>query len=227
MKGRRRPHDDARPIRRMPDLSRGWLAYPEDARPNQEITAVTTLRKLRARPYGEAIEGAGLQPEPASLVADLFEQYQTPVFAYLVRLVGDREWARDLSQETFLRLFRARHRLVQVENRRAWVYRIATNLAFNALKRQRRFAWLPWRGPEAGHLSEPDPAEGSDRLMAVEQALAALPPHYRAPLLLHSHDGFSVREVAEALNISQGAVKTRLYRAREMFRQVYEGGDNT
>jgi RNA polymerase sigma-70 factor (ECF subfamily) len=185
---------------------------------------VTTLRKVGGQ-RRKPIVGAEIQPDLAILVADLFEQYQRVVFAYLYRLVDDWEWAQDLTQETFLRLFRARHRLPQVENRRAWIYRIATNVALNALKRRRRFAWLPWRNTDAVYLAAPDPAEQADRRVAVEWALAELPPHYRAALLLHSHYGFSVREVAEALDISQGAVKIRLYRAREMFRQVYEGGN--
>jgi RNA polymerase sigma-70 factor (ECF subfamily) len=155
--------------------------------------------------------------ELAALVADLFEQYHAAIFAYLYRLVDDREWAHDLTQETFLQVFRTRQRLPQVENARAWVYRIATNLAFNALKRRRRFAWLPWQQAD---LSAPDTAEQSAQRMAVEQTLAELPPHYRAPLLLHY--GFSVREVAETLGIGQSAVKTRLHRAREMFRQTFE-----
>jgi RNA polymerase sigma-70 factor (ECF subfamily) len=155
----------------------------------------------------------------------LFEQYHAAVFAYLFRLLGDREWAHDLAQETFLRLFRARSRLPHVDNQRAWVYRIATNLAFNALRRHRRFAWLPWRSSDVARLTAPDPTEEFDRSLAVERALAQLPPHYRAPLLLHSHYGFGIREVAQALNINEGAVKTRLYRARKMFRQVYEGED--
>lgn len=185
---------------------------------------MTTLRKLRGH-RGDSIVTAEIHPNLTILVADLFEQYHTAVFAYLYRLVDDREWAHDLSQETFLRLFRARRQLLQVENQRAWVYRIATNLAFNALKRRRRFAWLPWRNTDTAHLAVPDPSEQAHRRVAVERALAELPPHYRAPLLLHGHYGFSVREVAEALGISEGAAKTRLYRAREMFRQVYEGGN--
>lgn len=167
--------------------------------------------------------GAEVCTDSTSLVVDLFEQYHSAVFAYLYRLVGDRESAHDLSQEAFLRLFRARRRLPQVENPRAWLYRIATNVAFSALKRRQRFAWLPWRTAD-GALTAPDPTEQVDQRVIVERALAQLPPHYRAPLLLHSHYGLSVREVAEALNISEGAVKTRLFRAREMFRRAYEGG---
>ncbi len=191
---------------------------------HRQVINVTTLRDLRGH-HGESIADAEVYPDSRGLVIDLFEQYHTLVFAYVYRLVDDREWAHDLTQETFLRLFRARSRLPQVKNQRAWIYRIATNLAFNALKRQRRFAWLPWRSTDVAHLTTPDPTQESDRSLAVERALAQLPPHYRAPLLLHSHYGFSVQEVAQALNISPGAVKTRLYRAREMFRQVYEGED--
>ncbi len=168
--------------------------------------------ETRAQPHDEL----------TTLVADLFEQYHAAIFAYLYRLVNDREWAHDLTQETFLRVFQTRQRLPQVENLRAWVYRIATNTAHNALKRHRRFAWLPWHQTD---LSKPDTAEQSDRRIAIEQALAELPPHYRVPLLLYSHHGFSVREVAETLDIKQGAVKTRLYRAREMFRKTFERGN--
>jgi RNA polymerase sigma-70 factor (ECF subfamily) len=185
---------------------------------------VTTLHEVRGG-RGDALLATNLPADPSALVVDLFEQFHTPVFAYLYRLVDDREWAHDLCQETFLRLFSARRKLLHVENRRAWVYRIATNVALNALKRRRRFAWLPWRHSDSLPLAASDPAEQADRRLAVEQALAHLPPHYRAPLLLHSHLGFSVREVAEALHISEGAVKTRLHRAREMFRELYARGD--
>ncbi len=160
----------------------------------------------------------GLDP-----VAGLFERYHAPIYAYLCRLVRDREWAEDLAQETFVRALAARRQLPQVDNPRAWLYRIATNLAFTALKRRRRFAWLPWRAADeacAGGWGADDGDRG-----AVEEALGALPPGYRAPLLLYAHYGLSVAEVGQALNLSQGAVKTRLFRAREMFRQAYERGE--
>lgn len=184
---------------------------------------MTTLPNLRGH-RADYVVGASIQADPGMLVAELFEQYHAALFAYLYRLVNDREWAHDLCQESFLRIFRARGRLAQVSNPRAWIYRIATNVAFTALKRRRRFAWLPWRSRDAEKLAATDPTEHSDRRLAIERALAQVPLHYRAPLLLYSHYGFSVREVAGALDLSEGAVKTRLYRAREMFRQVYEGG---
>jgi RNA polymerase sigma-70 factor (ECF subfamily) len=159
--------------------------------------------------------------ENASLVAALFDRYHSAVFAYVWRLVGEREWAEELTQETFLRVFNARDRLPGVANHRAWVYRIATNACFNALRRRHRFAWLPWYRAPVVTFQEADAVAEIGQRSAVESALAALPSNYRAPLLLYAHYGFAVNEVAEALDISEGAVKTRLYRAREMFREAY------
>ncbi len=165
--------------------------------------------------------GAKAADENVSLVAGLFDRYHAAVFAYAWRLVGEREWAEELTQETFLRVFDARDRLPDVANHRAWVYRIATNTCFNALRRRHRFAWLPWHLAPVAAFQEADAIAELGRRSEVESALSALPPKYRAPLLLYAHYGLAVREVAEALNISEGAVKTRLYRAREMFREAY------
>jgi RNA polymerase sigma-70 factor (ECF subfamily) len=167
-----------------------------------------------------------IQDEEAALVAELFEQYHEAIFAYLYRLLNDREWAHDLTQDVFLQLFRNKHTLQTLQNERAWLYRIATNLAFNALKRQRRFTWLPWHQEDSHHVQKAGLADQVGERAAVESALAQLPPSYRAPLLLYGRYGFSVREVAMALDISDGAVKNRLYRARELFRRLYDSGDD-
>lgn len=156
-----------------------------------------------------------------ALVESLFERYYTAIFAYVYRLVGDRETAHDLTQETFVKLHATRQRLPRIENQRAWVYRIATNLTRSALQRDRRMRGLVWQQEAGAEPGASDLAATSATTVAVEQALAALPLDYRAPLLLFSLEGWSVAEVAAALEISEGAVKTRLYRARELFRQAY------
>jgi RNA polymerase sigma-70 factor (ECF subfamily) len=99
-------------------------------------------------------------------------------------------------------------------------------VTFNELKRRRRFAWLPWsRAEQATQVTWGETESEVNRRDAVERALAQLSPDYRAPLLLYSSYDFSVREIAEALGISEGAVKVRLYRARQMFRRVYDGDE--
>ncbi len=160
--------------------------------------------------------------EATALVTYLFERHHAELFAYLCYMVRDREAAEDLAQETFVQASRAGHNLPQVHNQRAWLYRVATNLALNALKRRRRFAWLPWIETQG---SDSDVADQVGKQAAIEEALAALSPDYRAPLLLYAHYGLSVAEVAAAVGISEGAVKVRLHRARVMFRQAYERGN--
>ncbi len=160
--------------------------------------------------------------EASSPVSRLFERHHGEIFGYLNRLVRDRELAEDLTQETFLQAHRAAGRLAEVLNPRAWLYRIATNLALNAIKRRSRFRWLPWLSVDR---PAPDSAAQVGERSAVEAALAALAPAYRAPLLLYCHYGLSVAEVAQALGSSEGAARTRICRAREMFRQAYERGN--
>ena len=159
----------------------------------------------------------------ADVLVRLFEQHQREIYTYLCRMVRDGEWAADLAQETFLRALRARQSLREIDNPRAWLYRIATNLALNGLKRRRRFSWLPWREAGEGLTGRSDTLEALGERNRVEAALAALPPELRAPLLLYAHDGLSVAEVAEVLNLGCGAVKMRLYRARMLFRSAWDG----
>lgn len=158
----------------------------------------------------------------AEQVTTFFDEYQSPICAYLYSLVDDWELAADLTQETFLQLFYTRHRLRDVENPRAWIYRIATHLALNALKRERRFGWLPWHLFDRSLQFQWDELDTAvEERAAIEQALAALAPRYRAPLLLFTYYGFSVREVADILELREGNVKVQLHRARELFRQHY------
>jgi RNA polymerase sigma-70 factor, ECF subfamily len=162
--------------------------------------------------------------ELTTQVVALYAQYQTATCAYLYSLLGEWNLANDLNQELYLRLFRTRIQLPGIENPRAWVYQIATNLALNAIKRRKRFAWLPWHqaSNEAQLTWQHDLASATADRERLEQALVKVPADYRAVLLLFSGHGFSIREIATALQISEGAVKVRLHRARAMFAEVYE-----
>lgn len=166
-----------------------------------------------------------LENEASAVLTTLFNQHWTAICTYLSCLVYDWETARELTQETFLRAFRSRHQLLMVDNQRAWLYRIATNLAIDTNRRRRRWQWLPW---DRVGIVRDFTIEQADQNLAVAEALAVLPATYRLPLLLYSGYGFSVTEVAEVLDLGHEAVKTRLYRARKMFRQAYgEEEDDT
>ncbi|MCD6518914.1 MAG: RNA polymerase sigma factor [Anaerolineae bacterium] len=154
----------------------------------------------------------------------LFRAYQRPILNYLYRLLGDVSQAEELAQDVFLRAYRALGRLSPEANRRAWLYRIATNAAYDHLRRRKLIQWLPLLGKEEQELqAEGDPEGTVVEREAVQRALAQIPLKYRVPLVLFSVQGYSTKEIGEILGISEGAVKTRLYRAREKFREVYGG----
>jgi len=154
----------------------------------------------------------------AAAFGEIFERYHHRIVNYLYGLVRDRELANDLAQDSFLKAYRALPRTGDDLRLAPWLYRIAGNTAFSALRRRRLIRWLPLLGDAIvvesadGHVAEAE---------AVQRALAQLPAKYAAPLLLHSHEGRSCGEIAAILDISPGAVKTRLFRAREAFRAVY------
>lgn len=156
----------------------------------------------------------------------LFRQYEEPICSYLARLTGDPARAQELTQETFLRAYRALCKGACWENPRAWLYRVASRLATDAYRRQRLLQWLPLRaadGVSDGHGGVETVV--AERL-AVQTALTALSPKYRIPLVLYVYEEWTVSQVAEALNLSVSAVKMRLSRARKMFRQAYTQEDS-
>jgi RNA polymerase sigma-70 factor (ECF subfamily) len=149
----------------------------------------------------------------------LFRDYQRPIINYLYRMVGDSGKAEELAQDVFVRAYSALPRLPLDANHRAWLYRIATNLAYDHLRRKRLVQWLPLldRDQHESGSRESEPGEAQ----AVQDALGRLPNDHRAALILYSVQGYSTREIAEMLGTSEGAVKTRLSRARERFREMY------
>jgi RNA polymerase sigma-70 factor, ECF subfamily len=158
----------------------------------------------------------------AEAFSEIFERYHHRIVNYLYGLVHDRELANDLAQESFLKAYKALPRMGDDLRLAPWLYRIAGNTAFSALRRRRIIRWLPLlndNGGEAGYATTMDGEVVEAE--AVHRALAKLPAKYAAPLLLHSHEGLSCNEIAVVLGISTGAVKTRLFRAREAFRAAY------
>ncbi|MFN2168519.1 MAG: RNA polymerase sigma factor, partial [Anaerolineae bacterium] len=112
-------------------------------------------------------------------------------------------------------------RLPADANVRAWLYRIATNTGLDWLRRRRLISWLPLFERDNHPATQTSFAEASLESIAVRNAVAQLPTRYRAPLILFACQGLSTREIAEILQCSRSAVKTRLFRARERFRELY------
>jgi RNA polymerase sigma-70 factor (ECF subfamily) len=151
----------------------------------------------------------------------LYVTYQQPILSYLYRLMGDAPCAEELCQEVFARAYKARRSMENIQNVRAWLYRIATNAARDQLRRRRLLAWLPLFDEDPALLVE-SPEASALELHAVEQALLKLDPNLRVPLVLYTCQELSTQEIADVLGISRDAVKQRLVRARLRFRELYE-----
>ena len=153
--------------------------------------------------------------------ARLFEQYHAPILNYLHRMVNDRALAEDLTQDTFIKAYNALPETRPDLAFKAWLYRIATNTAISQLRRRKIVQWVPF-------LADHDrPGEESvertvTRQTDIERALAKLPKHYAAVLLLRHYQGLSLAETAAALDITENAAKLRLFRARKAFAEIYQ-----
>lgn len=158
-------------------------------------------------------------------LAALVARYQQPVWDLALYLLQDREEAADVAQEALVRACQSLDRLRPGAPWRPWVLRIAANLATDRLRRRRR-APLPL----AEALPVPDPAPPPEEALArreaaqaVRRAVAALPPAYRALVVLFHVHGVPQEELAAAFGLSVSQVKNRLYRARRMLRPALEG----
>ena len=150
----------------------------------------------------------------------LFRRWSGPLLRYLERMVRDTAAAEELVQEAFLRVHRARNRYAPEARFSTWLYRIATNLALNELRRPGRrqphrsadeegAAVIPAQGPAVDEV-----VDARRRGAEVERELEALPERQRAALWLTAVEGLSYAEVARALDVSEKAVKALVHRAR-------------
>ena len=154
----------------------------------------------------------------------IYQEYQTRISQYVYHLVGDREQADDLTQDVFLKAFRALPKMDASLKVSPWLYRIATNTSFDALRRRRLIAWLPWQDldHEPADVEGADPQENYGTVELVRAALHRMPPQYRAALLMYTQQGLSYGEIARTLNIAESGVKMYLSRARGYFRAHYK-----
>lgn len=146
----------------------------------------------------------------------LFRQYQRDVYRWIVRIVRDSAVAEDLTVETFWRAHRAHAGFHPDANFGAWLRRIATNLALDHLRKRRPYVELP---DELAAEQKPDCAAQQQTRMALRKAFAELPPRLRVVAQLGLIEDETYPEIAEALGISAGAAKLRMFRAVRLLRK--------
>ncbi|MDP8905094.1 MAG: sigma-70 family RNA polymerase sigma factor [Chloroflexota bacterium] len=151
----------------------------------------------------------------------LYAAYHQEIYAYLWRMLRDEELAADLTQETFVKAFRAFDTLTDPARARPWLYQIAGRTALDELRRRRVVRFVPWSGESRGSGASAEEVALQRRLSGeMERALAAIPERQRQALLLAEVHELTGLELAEALGTSHVAARALLTRARESLRQA-------
>ena len=150
------------------------------------------------------------------------------VYTQALRLVGDRQEAEDVTQESYLRVFRGIASFRGVSQFETWLYRIVANTAMSHLRRRRRFGDLMAEtedGP-VEPVADVRLAEGAVERDALARALEALPLSMRVVVVLKDVYGLSCEEIGREVGATEGAVKVRLHRARKRLKGSLEAGDD-
>jgi RNA polymerase sigma-70 factor (ECF subfamily) len=154
--------------------------------------------------------------DPKTQFRQLYDQEFTSVYRAIRAVVLDSAAAEDLTQETFVRAYRARHRYTPTAPPGAWLRRIGINLAISHLRRQKLARFLPARLYMAPDRRDYDRAEARN---VVDKALEVLSPKLRAAVVLHYYEGLTREEIAEVLGVPAGTVASRIAKAVAIMRK--------
>ena len=159
----------------------------------------------------------GEQLDPKTQFRQLYDQEYLSVYRSIRAVVLESAAAEDLTQETFVRAYRARLRYTPTAPPGAWLRRIGINLAISYLRRQKLVRFLPARLYMAPDRRDYDRAEARD---VVEKAMARLSPKLRAAVVLHYYEGLTREEIAEVLGVPAGTVASRIAKAVAIMRKA-------
>ena len=212
---------------------------PIALRGQMELEQVAPATTIESRPSSEALFIERLRRGDSAAFETLVTERSGEIYGLLYRLTENREEARDLAQETFLRAFQSIGTFRGDSDLRTWIYRIAINQARNRWRwwrrRRRDSTFSLDSSSDEGRLSligtlkaesTPDPEQDTlahERERVLRKALSGLRRVYRETVILRDIEGFAYEEIAVALDISVGTVKSRLARGRQELKRKLEG----
>jgi RNA polymerase sigma factor (sigma-70 family) len=181
------------------------------------LSGVATIERSRAENSHDTLER-------------LVREHSRLVYRIAYAVLRSHHDAEDSSQETFMRVLRYSSKLPEVEDPKTWLARIAWRVAVDRSRQRGRTREIPLEDPEkpiAEVASSDTPADqtlqGAQISAALEKMIAALPEKLRQPLILSTIEEMSPREVAVTLGISEAAVRSRVFRARQILREKLAG----
>jgi RNA polymerase sigma-70 factor, ECF subfamily len=193
------------------------------------MTADTlSLKNLRDLTDGELLAKAIAGREDG--FEELVRRYQRPITNYVYRMVGNYDAALDVTQEVFIKVYNSMSRYSSEYKFSTWLYKIAHNAAIDYLRRNSNHGQsLETENPDGSHQLQfeskrPSPEVERQRSEWREEIAAVvkcLPTGYRELILLRHTNDLSYDEIAEITNLPLGTVKNRLFRAREMMRDLF------
>ncbi len=163
---------------------------------------------------------------------EIVRRYRNPITNFVYRMIDDYERSVELAQETFIRVYTSASRYQANYSFSTYIYRIATNLAISELRKRKRRKVVSLFTPFSDDNGDPveiDPPDlnplqdeamiETERRQAVARAITSLPEKYRAAIVLRDVEGLSYDRIAEVLELSEGTVKSRINRARNLLKE--------
>jgi RNA polymerase sigma-70 factor, ECF subfamily len=158
----------------------------------------------------------------------IFQIYERQIYGFIYRMMGNAEDANDLTQECFIRAYKALPQTTTDLNISAWLHRIASNACLDVLRRRQRIRWMPWESHKHEHLlhgkslDEPEStALRTETQVQVQEVISRMSPRNRMALILREYEGMSCEDIGQIMGLSRSAVKSVLFRGREEFRKIY------
>ena len=155
--------------------------------------------------------------------SELVRRHQKQVHRFLLRMLGSHDDAMELTQEAFIKAWQALPQWRPEAQFRTWLFRIANNAAFDALRHRKLIEFVPLEDSFDAPGSEPDPAHQAQVTQEVRQldvSLKKLAPEHRQILLLREVEEMSYEEIGSVLSLNEGTVKSRLARARAALMEI-------
>lgn len=157
----------------------------------------------------------------------LVEAYQRPVYNLTYRMLGNPQEAEDAAQETFLRAYSKLNQYNPDRKFSTWVFSIANNHCIDRLRKRRATYVSIDDNPVLQNLESDSPrpereAARSEQARELQNLLENLEPEYRTPLILRYWEELSYEEIAQSMDLTVSAVKSRLFRARKQMAEIYE-----
>ena len=176
---------------------------------------------------------ARLQKRDEAAFEELIRQYEKKVYTLCFRMCGNSEDAEEAAQDAFLALWRGIDRFRQESSLSTWIYRLATNVCIDTLRRRKKQSGSVSLDDEELFVdavdTSPQPqetVEHRETQKLLQEGLSALPEEYRKVLILREIEGLSYTEIAESASIELGTVKSRISRGRSLLRNFLSGNGN-